>query len=445
MKKGLLRGWREVFGFTFRRHVSTRGYRTSTILVSLLLVVLIAGGMLLTDILISSDSGSSVQETAITKAVFVNETGAQADWSVYGLLGGLYGSIPTEQAQSVQEAAETIGETELIVLVEQDAHGLNVRALRPENSLVSEEDALAYANYISAYIVAPLAIGMEIDPAALQATFAGSYTVLETAQDEGEESGGGLAGELMDMIVPYVMVMIMYFMVLAYGQSVAGSVIMEKTSKLMDLFLVSVRPGALLLGKLLAIAATAILQLAAWIASAVAGLALGTALVRAVNPDTTLGLIRFLEIAAQLGTAFSPVGILLGVLFCMSGFLLYCALSAFGGALASKPEDLSSTNALFTMILIISFLGVLYSNPGEMGMIPDEGWYPWIPFVSILVMPGKLMLGKFSVGMGLASMAIVLVTAFAITLLAGKAYALCTFRKGEPVKPTQIFSLLRQK
>ena len=40
----------------------------------------------------------------------------------------------------------------------------------------------------------------------------------------------------------------------------------------------------------------------------------------------------------------------------VAGFLLYCALSSIGGAMAGKPEDLSVTNVLFTVILVAKLL-----------------------------------------------------------------------------------------
>ena len=56
---------------------------------------------------------------------------------------------------------------------------------------------------------------------------------------EGETMG------LLSMLLPFASLMLLYFLVLLYGQSTAASVILEKTSKLMDLFLVSVEPGAM--------------------------------------------------------------------------------------------------------------------------------------------------------------------------------------------------------
>lgn len=59
----------------------------------------------------------------------------------------------------------------------------------------------------------------------------------------GGQTGEGEAMGLLSMLLPFASLMLLYFLVLLYGQSTAASVILEKTSKLMDLFLVSVEPG----------------------------------------------------------------------------------------------------------------------------------------------------------------------------------------------------------
>ena len=82
---------------------------------------------------------------------------------------------------------------------------------------------------------------------------------------------------LLSMLLPFASLMLLYFLVLLYGQSTAASVILEKTSKLMDLFLVSVEPGAMVLGKVLATALAGLLQLAVWAAGLAGGFAIGGA------------------------------------------------------------------------------------------------------------------------------------------------------------------------
>lgn len=441
MKKGYLAGWKTVFSFTFGQHVRSRGYSTATVLVAVLLAVLIPAGMLLADALISDMGDAQPRtETALTGAVIVNETGAEMDWGIWQDGEGPYAALSLRQSASVEEAAATIAETEVILLFSGGADGMEIRALRPEESIAQEEDALGCAEYAAGLVQTALVMGAHADAAALQAALAPTGIVIE-AQEEEQGHPAGLAGELIEILLPYVVLMVTYFMVLAYGQSVASSVVMEKTSKLMDLFLVSVQPGALLLGKLLGIALAAMLQLTAWVAGAAAGIGLGLSLVKMVNPDSTLGLIVFFEYVGELGAAFQPAGVMMGVLMAACGFLLYCSLSAFGGALAGKPEDLSGTNMFFTIILIASFFAVIYTGAPESGMITDAAWSVWIPFVAIMVVPGRLMLGQISLAQGALSLGLVLLTALAITLLAGKVYALCAFYKGDPIKPTQLAKL----
>ena len=86
--------------------------------------------------------------------------------------------------------------------------------------------------------------------------------------------------------------MVLYFFVLAYGQGVANSVVTEKSSKLMESMLVAVKPAAIILGKLLAITLTGIIQLFSWIFGLIISFFIGSKIVLSINPDTDLSLIH---------------------------------------------------------------------------------------------------------------------------------------------------------
>ena len=102
----------------------------------------------------------------------------------------------------------------------------------------------------------------------------------EEGRVTGGQTGEGETMGLLSMLLPFASLMLLYFLVLLYGQSTAANVILEKTSKLMDLFLVSVEPGAMVLGKVLATALAGLLQLAVWAAGLAGGFAIGGAVVR---------------------------------------------------------------------------------------------------------------------------------------------------------------------
>ena len=205
----------------------------------------------------------------------------------------------------------------------------------------------------------------------------------------GGQTGEGEAMGLLSMLLPFASLMLLYFLVLLYGQSTAASVILEKTSKLMDLFLVSVESGAMVLGKVLATALAGLLQLAVW----AAGLA--------------------------------------------GGF-------AIGGSMAGKAEDLSSTNVLFSLVLVASFFCCMFAG-GMDGMTSSARWLDYVPFTAILVTPSRVLLGQTSLLGGLVSLALVVVCAGLLTALAGRVYRLMSLYKGNPPTPRRVLRMLREK
>ena len=241
----------------------------------------------------------------------------------------------------------------------------------------------------------------------------------------GGQTGEGETMGLLSMLLPFASLMLLYFLVLLYGQSTAASVILEKTSKLMDLFLVSVEPGAMVLGKVLATALAGLLQLAVWAAGLAGGFAIGGAVGR---------LTGLFSVPAMLEAA----GLLL------AGFLLYCSLSAIGGSMAGKAEDLSSTNVLFSLVLVASFFCCMFAG-GMDGMTSSARWLDYVPFTAILVTPSRVLLGQTSLLGGLVSLALVVVCAGVLTALAGRVYRLMSLYKGNPPTPRRVLRMLREK
>lgn len=260
----------------------------------------------------------------------------------------------------------------------------------------------------------------------------------------GGQTGEGEAMGLLSMLLPFASLMLLYFLVLLYGQSTAASVILEKTSKLMDLFLVSVEPTAMVLGKVLATALAGLLQLAVWILSLMGGFAAGGALARQTAPSVTLPLLEVLKGVGRLTGLFSVPAMLEAAGLLLAGFLLYCSLSAIGGSMAGKAEDLSSTNVLFSLVLVASFFCCMFAG-GMDGMTSSARWLDYVPFTAILVTPSRVLLGQTSLLGGLVSLALVVVCAGVLTALAGRVYRLMSLYKGNPPTPRRVLRMLREK
>ena len=277
-----------------------------------------------------------------------------------------------------------------------------------------------------------------LDSAGLTSRQQELLTVRVDVSVTGGRTGEGQAADVLSMVLPFVSLMLLYFLVLLYGQGTAASVLLEKTSKLMDLFLVSVEPTAMVLGKVLATALAGLLQLAVWILSLMGGFAAGGALARQTAPGVTLPLLEVLRGAGRLAGLFSVPAML------EAGFLLYCSLSAIGGSLAGKAEDLSSTNVLFSLVLVASFLCCMFAGDMD-GMTSSARWLDYVPFTAVLVTPSRVLLGQTSLMGGLVSLVLVVACAGLLTALAGRVYRLMSLYKGNPPSLRRVLRMLREK
>lgn len=201
-----------------------------------------------------------------------------------------------------------------------------------------------------------------------------------------------------------ILAMILCLMSASY---VIRAVVEEKDSRLVELLLVSVKPMALLAGKI-------------------------------------LPLLEVLKGVGRLTGLFSVPAMLEAAGLLLAGFLLYCSLSAIGGSMAGKAEDLSSTNVLFSLVLVASFFCCMFAG-GMDGMTSSARWLDYVPFTAILVTPSRVLLGQTSLLGGLVSLALVVVCAGVLTALAGRVYRLMSLYKGNPPTPRRVLRMLREK
>ena len=468
--KNELKGLGKIFAFTFERQVKSTGYLVGTIVFALLCFLLPAGIMAAVEYF-GGDSDSAVETAAVSpvQTVYVaDETDGAADWNLLTQAGSeTFGGISYVTCGSLEEADAQAGQEEhsLILLLEEakktaqkntlsqasngSQNGYQMHLLLPDNTSLSEGDAGDLESFLQANFQIILLQKSGIDPAAAAELLVPATTEVTTVGEEAlSETEAALESmrEVLGMLLPYLNIMILYFLVLFYGQGVANNVIMEKTSKLMDTFLVAVKPTVMVFGKVLAVTAASMLQFVIVAASLIGGFAAGSALVRMINPDSDMLLLLFFDSLSEFQGVLTVPGILLAVVMMVSGFFLYCSLSAIGGSAAGKPEDLSSTNVVFTTVLIVSFLAALYAGGiGSMDSGAFAKWLDFVPFTSILVTPSRIMLGEVSLGMGFVSLLLVLIVSVLCLLLAGKVYRMMALYKGNPPTPAKLMKMLKEK
>jgi len=451
--KNALHGIGKIFSFTFVRQTKSKGFLILTVLLFLILLILPAAILPLAEN--ASATEDVPQEIPEVATVYFASKDTSVDFSVLSekKLPGFEKTSFVPCADLDEALGKAASDHESLVLsVTETQSEYRFACIVPEASLYTDThaEALSY----SAYAGAPSIIAGALSLTGEQAEILSKDIAVINAPydpDHQGDPGGDVdvpssdvysGTSVLGFIVPFVNVMVIYFLVLFYGQQVANSIIMEKTSKLMDTFLISVRSEAMVFGKMAAICAAAILQFSLWVAAVFAGFGIGSALVRAINPDSDMLLLRILDYIKTASSGFSPLSVVTAVLLIAAGFLMYCALSAIGGSLAGKPEDLSSTNSLFTIALVVSYFITLSSGLSGGAAPAGTAWYDFFPFTAILSAPAKLILGQMPLWQGLVSLVIVIAASAVLTFAAGRVYKAMALYKGNPPKPTEIFTIL---
>lgn len=438
----------KVFSFTFVQHIKNKMYLRLTVILTLLCFLLPACILPL----IEYFGGEEYYESKITKIYVVDsdrEHPVQYDF-LKNVDSERFRNVTYEAAESVDDAAKKASAEDYsaILTVDRGEKDYQIHVLLPEETQLKWKDVNAFEKYITDYFRYILVQKSGLGTAQIQELTAPvnvstrEYTGAENSGDETDEYSD--TREIFSYILPYLNIMVLYFMILAYGQGTANSVIMEKTSKLMDYFLVSVKPELMLLGKVFGMAACGIFQLLCWIAGLVGGFSVGIYLVKIINPQTEMALIQLFDTFGKLSGMFTVPGIIIAFLMLAAGLLLYCSLAAIGGAISEKPEDLSNANSLFVMILLVSFFVTLFAG-GAGAEIPWDAvtWQVWVPFTAILTAPTKVLLGAMNAAQGLLSLALIVAASVVITLIAGRLYRMMSFYRGNVPNPKQILKMLR--
>lgn len=461
MKKEL-KGFSRIFEFTFRQHALSNGYKNATIIIGILCFILPIIIMAASEASSMSKnnklgaqpgSDGNTEYASNIKQVFVvdNTASDKAELNILNTIGrkGFEG-ISYELCKDIKKAEEKAASSDgyaLIMAMDEKDGTYKVSIIKPENTKLKKKDIDSFQSFIneSFPIILVQKSGLDNEqlmqisvPVAMESHVGG-------AQGENVNGSYTAAKEIMSMVLPYLNIMVLYFMILSYGQGVSSNVIMEKTSKLMDTFLIAVKPWAMVMGKVLAIALAGIVQLGVWIIGLTGGFAAGTFIVKTMNPDTNMGIIKLFKTFGSMSGMFTLPGIIMAILIILSGFLLYCSIASIGGSMASKPEDLSSTNMIFTLALVISFLCTMYAGGMGAGMSSSAEWLNWFPLTAILVTPSRILVGHATLLTGFCSMVIVLICSVLIVMLAGKIYEMMALYRGNPPSIKKVLGMLRHK
>jgi ABC-2 type transport system permease protein len=206
-------------------------------------------------------------------------------------------------------------------------------------------------------------------------------------------------------------VLLLYFQLIGYGVWVALGVVEEKSSRVVELLLATLRPWQLLTGKVIGIGLLGLGQLIlTGLVGIVAGLATGAI-------DVPSGIVG---VAGQV------------IVWFLLGFAFYACLYAALAALVSRQEEVQNVTAPLSILLVGSFfLAITALNSPDGGLAKVTSIVP--PF-STMVMPIRWAAGTVPLWEVGVSMLLMVVAVVLLIRVAGRIYAGAVLRSGPRVK-----------
>ncbi|MGH3436404.1 MAG: ABC transporter permease [Sciscionella sp.] len=306
-------------------------------------------------------------------------------------------STITDLAAGKRQVAD--GELDALVSGAADSLRLTVKD-SPNLSLRNALDGLVRQQVLNGQLASA-----GLDPRQVDSTVDGAHVTVTSLHQQDPYRGARLA-------IGFIVMLLLFMSIQLFGQAVAQGVVEEKSSRVVEILLSTLRPWQLMTGKVIGVGVAGLAQIV--IVAVVAGI--GATASGAVEMPPASGAI-----------------IAWSVLWYVLGFFLFSSMLAAAASLVSRQEELPSVITPVTMLLLIPYIvGVsqIFTNPDSklvevLSLIP--------PFSPIL-MPTRIALDvapAWQVGLGLVLTLLALASAL---WLASRIYANAVLRTGARVR-----------
>jgi ABC-2 type transport system permease protein len=244
----------------------------------------------------------------------------------------------------------------------------------------------------------------------------------------------GQSGEA-TFFMAYVMWFLLYMAILLYGVQVMGAVVEEKTTRVVEVLVSSLKPFQLLAGKVIGVGAVGLFQLAIWAIGARVLLEQRAALGGLIGLDP--------QSMAALSLPDVPLGTIVVLLvFFVLGFFLYAAMFAAVAAMSNSEAEARQAQAPLSMFYVIPAvisLMAMITEPDGMLLVA----LTLIPFSSPVAMPGRWVVSEVPM-LDLVGSVVFLVVALAgITWVAGRIYRVGILMHGKRPSIREVFRWVR--
>ena len=264
---------------------------------------------------------------------------------------------------------------------------------------------------------------------------------LQTLKNNGQEDENEMeeTSTAASWIMGLILGMLLYFILIVYGQQVLQSVIDEKQTRVLDVMVTSCTPFELMMGKILGIALVAALQIVIWAVLVIGASAFimpmimgNTGIDAASAVASAAGSSEVTSVVSKLTNIGYLAGLFIELLlYIVGGFLFYASMYAAIGSAVDTPQDAAQFNGIIMMPVIVAIIVMMnVMNDPNSDLV---FWCSMIPFTSPIVMMARIPFG-IPVWQVAVSLVVLYISFLLMTWIAGRIFRVGVFMHGK--KPT---------
>lgn len=340
---------------------------------------------------------------------------------IYGEESGLFGVLYIGEEIEARDSVQLITNESSSVMIEEVIS-------QQLNSIVEREKLRSHDIENLEEILASVATNIELS----------TYENNGTGEEDSMESTSSGISYILGLLLG----MMLYMLLILYGQMVLTSVVEEKSSRVIDVMVTSSTPFQIMMGKIFGIALVAVTQIAIW---ALLIIAASKFLVPALFSDSVV-VANDMMLASIMGTLTDTgyIAMLFGclLLFVVGGFLLYAALYAAAGSAVDSVQEGQQYNTIIMMPIILSIIVMMsvFNDPNS----PLAFWASMIPFTSPIVMIARIPFGIPAWEI-VTSLIVLYITFILVTWLAARIFRIGIFMHGKRPSWHELWQWLKTK
>ena len=397
-----------VFKYEFKKIVLSKGYLISTGIMAIILASVFFLPQLISDLKLFGSSDNT--PVALIKTDYAkSETLVQTIHAALPDYEVKLTDKSTEEAKQevIDDKAKFFVEAnhDLTEVTEYSKIGFSEASTREVQSIDAIIKNLRQSDLLAEQNLAPSAIAKVLNPDV--------KINLETVNKNGAAS----------VIYTFVLIYALYMAITFYGSHVMNSVVTEKTSRAMEVLATSVKPNALLFGKIISTSLAGLIQIAAIIIEAFICVKISSA----NNPDVPVN-----QIISNI-----PTQILVYMLiFFLLGFLIYSFLYGAFASTVSKIDELSSAIMPVQIIIVFTFIATMSAINSGNADTPFNVFLSYFPFTAPMMMFTRAIISNVSTLEIILSILVLIVSTYFIGWLSARIYRVGILMYGE--KPNFI-------